>query len=142
MAETHEQFLENSKVRILVAEDDTVFRQLICETLERRGFAVRAAENGLVAKTIYDLAPEDFELVVSDVRMPVLDGLALLSHIKKIGPQTKFLLMTGFAEAIEAKRALELGADEFLSKPFRASALVDAVRECMFPQPKEDPSDR
>lgn len=126
-------------IRILVAEDDRIFRQLICDTLEHRGFSVRAAENGLVAKTIYDLAPGAFDLIISDVKMPVLDGVGLLQHVKsKKEETTRFLMMTGFSEALEAKKAYELGADEFISKPFRADALVRIVRECMQPELKAE----
>lgn len=126
---------EKPLAKILVAEDDRTFRQLICDTLEHRGFEVRAAENGYVAKTIYDLSPDEFDLIISDVRMPVLDGVGLLQHVKSRGG-SRFLMMTGFSEALEAKKAYELGADEFLSKPFRAEALVRTVKECLNPELK------
>lgn len=133
------QVIDNSNIKVLVVEDDELFRKLIQSTLERSGYKVRTAENGLVAKTIFDLAPDEFDIVLSDVKMPVMDGVALIEHVKKAkGASIRFIMMTGFAEALEAKQALELGADEFLSKPFRAEILEKTIQKCLNPTSPEN----
>lgn len=119
--------IENKK--ILLVEDDSSFRKLLKQFLERENFEVREAENGLVAKTILDLNDNVFDLVISDIKMPQLDGVQLVEHSKKIRPNLKFILMTGFSEILEAQQAHELGADGFLPKPFEKNIFLLEVIE-------------
>ena len=103
----------------------------MCESLERHGFAVRAAENGLVAKAIFDTCPADCLLIISDAQMPVMDGITLLSHIKQSNQLTKLILMTGLTDAVIEKKALDFGVDEILPKPFLASTLLEMIARCL-----------
>lgn len=118
--------IAHSKESILVVEDDEIFRVVIRRFLESHGLTVREAENGLVAKTILELTPHS--TIISDVRMPFMGGLKLLEFAKKRLPESKFILMTGFAEALEAKEAHALGADGFLPKPFRREELLKLLK--------------
>lgn len=131
-----------NKKRILLVEDDSTFRRLISELLVQAGAVVRACENGLVAKTVFDLQPCAFDLIVSDIRMPELDGVGFLSHVRSHENRVPFLMMTGFSEIMETQRAFELGADHFLSKPFRRFALIEAACECLFPELRIYESDK
>ncbi|MGE0525907.1 MAG: HD domain-containing phosphohydrolase [Bdellovibrionales bacterium] len=122
---------------VLLVDDDVRFRDLLKNVVEMLGCLVRAAENGLVAKTIFDLNPSIFTLVIADIQMPELDGFGLLQHIRSKNNQTKFILMTGQKEILEAKfakQALEAGANEFLSKPFRVEHLKSAISACFDPE--------
>jgi putative nucleotidyltransferase with HDIG domain len=92
------------------------------------------AENGLVAKTIFDATEKAFDLILSDIRMPELDGIQLLLHCKHHRKDSKFLIFTGFSEYLETHSAAELGADAFLAKPFRLAELVKQVGQLLFPE--------
>lgn len=120
--------------QVLLVEDDESLRKTICGLLEPMGFHVREAENGLVAKTIYDLNPKFFDLIISDIRLPELNGIGFLKHVREANRETKFLAMTGFSELLEAKQAFELGADEFLSKPFRLETFKSMINACFKPK--------
>jgi putative nucleotidyltransferase with HDIG domain len=128
---------ETPKRKILVVEDDEAFRALLVQILESEDHEVRSAENGMVAKTILSLNENSFDLVISDVRMPEMDGASLLRSVRPLHPLTKFIMMTGFSEILEAQHAIELGADGFLPKPFKMRELLDTVEKVF--QPKADP---
>lgn len=121
---------------ILLAEDDASFRRILKRNLEGAGFHVREAENGLVAKTIFELAGASVKLVITDVRMPAHDGIALLKHIRASSPRIPVIVMTGFSDLLEAHDAHEIGATEFIAKPFHGSALLNAIQDCFYPRPK------
>jgi response regulator RpfG family c-di-GMP phosphodiesterase len=118
---------------ILVVEDDTIFRKMMVRCLESEGHEVYAAENGLVAKDLFLLHAEQIQLVVSDIRMVGMDGIDLLTHVRKTS-SVPFLLMTGFAEIIEIQDAYKLGVAEFIAKPFETKALKAMVRRCLDPE--------
>ncbi len=130
--------LDENKKCVLIVEDDEVFRNLLGQVMEAEKFVVRYAENGMTAKNVLGLKGNKFDLVISDVRMPEMDGASLLRSVRNLYPDTKFILMTGFSEILEAKHALGLGADEFLPKPFKMKELLEAVERVM--KPKDDPS--
>jgi putative nucleotidyltransferase with HDIG domain len=132
---------KNINTEILLVEDDNTFRGVIAKNLIRHGFNVREAENGLVARTIFELNPERFHIVISDIRMPDLDGVQLLKHVRARG-DTPFILMTGFSEILESQNAYDLGATAFLPKPLRTEDLLAAIDECMNPKgPKKQEED-
>lgn len=118
-----------TKKKVLIVEDDEAFRNLLGQIFESENFEVRFAENGLIAKTILSLNENRFDLVISDVRMPEMDGASLLRAVRAQNPDTRFIVMTGFSEIMEAKHAFELGADEFLPKPFRMNDLLSTVEK-------------
>lgn len=128
-------FVQSSKM-VLLVEDDVNLRSLLSMTLTAQGFIVREAENGLVARTIFDIIGDKLSLVISDVRLPELDGVLLLSHIRK-SSWVPFILMTGFSELIESKQAYELGANEFLTKPFGKQPFLEAIDAALNPEPKQ-----
>lgn len=125
-----------SRGRILLVEDDHEYRRTLARYLTRNGYEVREAENGLVARTILELNKDSVELVLSDIRMPELDGVALMECVRKY-PTIKVILMTGFSDILESKQAFELGASDFLSKPFGKDDLFQAVDRCLHPPDPE-----
>jgi response regulator RpfG family c-di-GMP phosphodiesterase len=128
--------MDENKRSVLLVEDDETFRKHLRETLVGLNWNVREAENGLVAQTVFDLNKDRFDLILSDVKMPEMDGVQLLTHIRASDKKVKFIMMTGFSEVIESKQAFDLGADEFLAKPFRLQGLRDAINLCFDPKPK------
>ena len=109
----------------MIVEDDTDLREAICVTLDLHQIHYRAfgdAETALMA-----ISDEEFSLVVSDFKLPGMDGLMLLRSIRKKVPQLPVVIMTAFAEAKLAVEALQTGARDFLIKPFQPEHLVGVI---------------
>ena len=100
---------------VLVAEDETAIRESLTEVLRDEGYAVTPTGDGAAAITALD--QQEFDLVISDLRMPGADGLAVLSHTREVAPQTLVLLMTAHATVETAIEALQRGAQDYLLKP-------------------------
>jgi CheY-like chemotaxis protein len=109
------------KTRILLVDDDLEFREMVKSILTENGCVVTEAEDGLQAKDVFD--KEVFDAVIADTQMPKMDGIKLLKYVKQKG-STPFILMTGFSGLIETQNAHELGADQFLSKPFSKNDIL------------------
>lgn len=112
--------------RILVVEDDGVLRELLINVLRRARFAAVGANNG--SDALEQLAEGHFDLMLSDVRMSPVGGLALVARAKALAPDIKVLLMTTYAQSAEASLARAAGADSYLSKPFPMADLLKTVR--------------
>jgi DNA-binding NtrC family response regulator len=115
--------------RILVVEDDPEMRRALVEALERAGHSVHSASDGLAA--LHRLAAEPYALVVSDLRMPEMNGLELLRRARELHPEIPVVLITAFGRVDEAVQAMKAGAFDFLQKPFRAEALEEVVQRAM-----------
>jgi DNA-binding NtrC family response regulator len=100
---------------ILVAEDEEGVRESLAEVLREEGYEVTAVADGQAALAAIDKG--DFDLVLSDIRMPGADGLELLRHVRAVAPQTLFLFMTAHASVETAVEALRRGAQDYLLKP-------------------------
>ncbi len=111
-----------AKTRLLVVDDELSMREFLAILLEREGYEVVTA--GDAATALSHLASTEFALVISDVQMPGLNGLALLERIKEASPETVVLLITAFSTAEQAVEAMKLGAYDYLAKPFK----VDEVK--------------
>lgn len=109
--------------KILLVDDDLGFRDSIAKSLSGAGFAVLTAADGQEALTLFKSQPDQIDAIVSDVKMPGLDGLELLKQIRSTTTKP-FVLMTGFGDLIEAQEAHSLGATEFLAKPFKIDELA------------------
>ena len=107
--------------RILVVDDESLPRQSLTDLLRRKGITVDAAQDGAEALRLFLAAP--YPMVISDLRMPNVDGLALLQEVKARAPRTFFVLLTGFGTVESAVAALKAGADDFLEKPVSALRL-------------------
>lgn len=107
---------------ILVVEDDPCLREAICDTLELAGKGFVAVDGGEAA--LQALAQQTFSLVLSDVRMMPMDGIALLKQVRQRLPHLPVVLMTAFAEVEKAVDAMRSGACDFLLKPFDPAQLL------------------
>jgi putative nucleotidyltransferase with HDIG domain len=114
--------------RILIVDDDYYFRTVLEKNLIRRGHRAGCAENAKNAQQIIGL--EEYDLVISDIRMPDMDGIELLKWIKANHPKIPVILMTGFSEIEETHQAVELGASGFLAKPFKTEDLIETIAAC------------
>ncbi|WP_374074777.1 HD domain-containing phosphohydrolase [Bdellovibrio bacteriovorus] len=111
--------------RILLVEDDNFFRAAIKNILGKK-YDVLEASNGKMARDLIAMSPPD--LVITDIQMPHFSGVELLEWIKKYKPMP-VILMTGFSQILETQRAHELGADDFLAKPFKEEELTEKVKK-------------
>jgi len=111
---------------ILVADDDDNIRELVCLFLRNDGFETVEAVNGKEALSLYDSTPVD--LVVLDIMMPVMDGWALCKELRRANPDLPMLMLTARGETWEKVKGFELGADDYLTKPFDPLELKARVR--------------
>jgi len=112
--------------RILVAEDDAEVRALVVRALTAVGYQVTAVEDGGLALDILARAPA-FDLLLSDIKMPVMDGIALALTAARDYPTLPILLMTGFADQRERAHGLDAIVRDVLLKPFTLAELRAAV---------------
>ena len=115
-------------IRILLAEDEDAMRAYLARALENAGYEVVAVDRGTAA--LPWLEREEFDLLLSDIVMPEMDGIELAQRCAEIAPQTKVMFITGFA-AVTLKASKEAPAAKVLSKPFHLRDLVLEV-ERMF----------
>lgn len=111
--------------KILVVDDDEVSRKLLKEVLEKQGFSVQLAPSG--EEAVRQVKKEKFPVIISDIRMFELDGLAVLKQVKISQPQAAVILMTGFGSMEGAIAAIQEGAFDYVSKPFKMDDLKAVV---------------
>jgi DNA-binding NtrC family response regulator len=114
---------------VLVAEDDDAYRQALRRGLERAGFEVVEGANGRQALDIVDLEPVD--LVLTDLQMPEVDGLGLLSALRETRPELPVILMSGVGTLETAVKAVRLGATDFLEKPVGFDRLIITLENAL-----------
>ncbi len=115
------------KKRVLVVDDDEAMRIALRKLLVEEGYEVVDVDGAKSAQNLISL--ERFDLVISDIRMPEMNGIELLLFIKRTKP-IPVILITGFSELTETQEAYTLGADEFIPKPFKREELLEAVNLC------------
>lgn len=113
---------------ILVVEDETALRRLLCLSLERYGYKVFAAKDGAEAIDLFQQHEHQVHLVVSDIMMPHIDGLELKQRFAALHPDVKFLFISGYTEEILEQHKALLEGCTFLEKPFLPGELADKVR--------------
>ena len=114
---------------ILVADDDASIRSLLKQLLTDEGFAVLEASTG--AEVVERVSQSSPELVIMDIRMPELDGIEALSRVKASSPNTAVLIMTAFGSSNLAIRAMELGAFDYITKPFELDRITHTVKRVL-----------
>ncbi len=115
--------------RILVVDDDADDREGLRRILSREGYQVDLGMDGLDA--LEKAARQEYDLVLTDLLMPRLDGLRLLERLKTVKPHLPVLLVTAFGDWGSYARAIEMGAAAYLCKPFRITELLAEVRKAL-----------
>lgn len=110
---------------VLVVDDDPLILTVVDLMVRHMGHTVRTAPDGLAALEVMADAPAD--LIVSDIRMPGMDGLALARLVRKDYPKIPIILMTGYLSEYSSGSASEIGVDGILKKPFKSAELVSAI---------------
>ena len=113
-------------MRVLIAEDDDKLAAMVAATLEAQGFVAEREHDGEVIH--YRGESEDFDAVLLDLGLPVLDGLTILRRWRKAGRTTPILILTARGQWEERVEGIEAGADDYLVKPFHMEELVARLR--------------
>jgi len=116
---------QSLRQRVLVVDDQQVIRDILVHFLSKKGFGVETAENGLAALQL--VADHHFDLVITDLQMPHMDGSTLALEIKDRNPKTSVIIMTGNREMTQNDLMKSSCADFALSKPFGLTELHDVV---------------
>ncbi len=119
-----------SKARILVVDDEFHIRDWIAETLRRRNYIVETCEDGHTALELL-AKDEPWDIVISDLRMPKMSGLALLRTAKERYPNLDVLMMTAYGTITDAVTAIKDGAHDFLEKPFPQETLLIRIQKIL-----------
>ena len=114
---------------ILIVEDDLTFSTMLKTWLGKKGFEVETASTQ--AKARKQIGTRDFDLILSDLRLPDQDGLSLLSWLREQGNQVPFIIMTSYAEIQSAVRAMKEGATDYISKPVQPDELLKKIKEAI-----------
>jgi two-component system response regulator PilR (NtrC family) len=117
------------ETRILVVDDEISMREFLGILMEREGYRVDLADSAESAIT--RLQSASYDLVISDVKMPGMDGLALLAHVKNLAPDTAVIMVTAFSTAEHAVEAMKLGAYDYIAKPFNVEEIRIIVRNAL-----------
>lgn len=104
-------------VKILVVDDEVMMRNLILKILESEGYQITMVSSG--DEALRKLNSGKYDLLLTDVKMPGMSGFDLLKKVKAEWPDMAIIVMTGYGDAYSIKEALLLGADEYISKPFK-----------------------
>ena len=115
--------------RILLVDDETVFANNMSKLLNRRGYQVTAANSGDAA--LQALMNNSFDVMVLDLKMPGMDGVAVLHEMKKLGLFTEVLVLTGHGSIDTALEAIQLGAYDYLTKPCEIAELVSKIEAAL-----------
>ena len=108
--------------RILLAEDDEIMRISVSDSLKKQGWRVEEAEDGLKAMALFDR--HQYNLVISDIRMPGMDGLTLLKKVRQQSPETAIVIMTAYGSVDAAIDCLRQGATDYVLKPFDMDDII------------------
>lgn len=119
----------STKIAVLVVDDDQVACRLLQEVLAKEGYHVEAVESGREA--LEKAGAVLFDVVLSDVRMPDLDGLAVLRTLKRLSPETIVIMMTAFGSIETAIEAIKEGAYDYISKPFKLDEVKLTVKRAL-----------
>jgi two-component system response regulator PilR (NtrC family) len=117
--------------RVLIVDDERSMREFLEILLEQHGYDVTTASGGVEAVARLGSSDSDYDLVLTDLKMPRVDGMAVLEHVKKRCPETEVVVMTAFSTTETAIKAMRLGAYDYLSKPFKVDEVTVIVGKCL-----------
>ena len=123
--------------RILVAEDDPSVRAFVVSALTMKGHEVVAEEDGGLAAETVDAENGRFDLLLSDIKMPIMDGIGLALHVAAKYPGIIIVLMTGFADQRERAHGLDALIYDVIVKPFTLADLIAKIDDALAGKPVE-----
>ena len=117
------------KTNVLVVDDDFHMRLALKESLSKAGYAVSVAEDGMEA--IEAVKKNPLDLMISDVKMPRMSGMELLSQVREMSPLLPIILITGYGTIQDAVRVIKEGAFDYIQKPFNTETLYNVVKRAL-----------
>jgi len=117
---------ESGSIQVLVIDDEAVIREGLRQTLNNEGYEVELAANGKIG--LSKLQKEEFQVVISDLKMPGMHGIEVLKTIRVLQPEVPVIIMTGYATVDSAVEAMKNGAFDFVTKPFLPEQIIEKVR--------------
>jgi len=123
------QILAVGKSKILVVDDEDALRTGLSGELTRKGYNVSTASDG--DEAISGLQKETFDLVVLDIKMPRVNGFEVLKFVKEKHPETKVVMLAGFADFGNVIDVKKLGAEDFVAKPFDLANLLTKIERVL-----------
>jgi len=112
-------------LRVLIVDDEDDFRETIVKRLNARKILAEGAASGI--KALQVLENKDFDVIVLDVKMPDMDGIETLRHIKKLKPEIEVIMLTGHASVEFGLKGMQLGAFDYVMKPAPLNELLDTI---------------
>ncbi len=110
---------------VMILDDEPIVCERLRSTLEKVNLDIETYTDPNEA--IKRFAEKKFQVLVTDLKMKELDGIEVLKLVQKVSPETKVIIITGFATVEKAREALKIGAYDFIAKPFKLSQLRDLV---------------
>jgi len=114
---------------VLIVDDELHTREICCDFLEEGQFKVESASNGKEALEI--LSKKNFQILLSDIQMPEMDGIDLLKESRRLYPEMDVILMTAYGGLPTAIEAIRFGAYDYITKPFSRDFLMNRVHKCL-----------
>ncbi len=114
---------------VFVVDDDEAARDSLKFLMRTEGFTCRSYASA--AAFLNQLVPEHHGCIITDVRMPEMDGIALVNRLKAIGSRIPVIVITGHADVPLAVKAMKAGVTDFIEKPFESDTILNAVRQCL-----------
>ncbi|MBX7159713.1 MAG: response regulator [Acidimicrobiia bacterium] len=127
--------MRNSRPRVLIVDDEPDILLMLRVNLEAEGYSTLLAGDGETA--LRRIAEERPDLVLLDVMMPVVDGWGVLERLALMDPRPRVILLTAKASTRDLSKARELGADEYVTKPFDPDALLGTIEKVLRSRPAE-----
>jgi len=112
-------------MRVLIVDDEDDLRETMVKRLNARKIQTEGADSGIRALEV--LKDKDFDVIVLDVKMPGMDGIETLQHIKKLKPEIEVIMLTGHASVEFGLKGMQLGAFDYIMKPAPLNELLDTI---------------
>lgn len=121
--------LDKTSKSILFVDDESEFAVMMSKVLDLRGFFVQTANSGAHALKAY--SSQEYDLVVTDLSMPGMDGIELVREIRKMNPSQRIIIITGFPSQMSQRQAFKLGTINYIVKPFSINRFLEVVAEAL-----------
>jgi DNA-binding NtrC family response regulator len=118
---------EDRKTQVLILDDEPIVWKRLKPALEKAGYEVEAFSQS--SNAMRRVGEKEFDIVVTDLKMEGIDGMAFMTEVKKRSPGTEVIVITGFATMETAKESFQKGVFDFLAKPFKRGELLEIVKK-------------
>lgn len=123
------KIMDKAKAHILIVDDENDLRTLLRHILTAQGYQITDAADGEEAIELIKL--QKFDIALLDIQMPNINGIQVLKYIKEHSPQTKAVMLTGYADLKHAMEAKEFGARDFIGKPYKLEDVLSTIEHIL-----------